>query len=216
MRQKLGQVIAAALAFAKWSHPEDELFVIEFNERVRDALDGRRITAADADELDRALRSLRPEGQTALYNALLDGLDHLEHASRSRRILVLVSDGGDNASSATFDDVMTRARRSNATIYTIGLFDDEARDANPGVLRRLADATGGGRFLPASPGLLIQACEQIAREIRGSYTLGYEPRQRDGGYHRLRVTVAAPSRDVRVRTRPGYFAARETQAASAP
>jgi Ca-activated chloride channel family protein len=205
MRPKVGEVIAATLAFARASHPEDELLVIEFNERVRDALGGRRLSAGDAAELETTLHALRPDGQTALYNALLDGLDHLEHASRSRRVMVLVSDGGDNASSTTFDEVLARARRSDVTIYTIGLFEDGGHDTNPGVLKRLAAATGGARFLPRSPGYLLQACEQIAREIRTSYTLGYVATERDGAYHRLKV-VLGPGARGNVRTRPGYFA----------
>jgi len=204
MRPKVGEVIAASLAFARASHPEDELLVIEFNEDVRDALDGRRLSASDAGELEAALRALRPEGQTALYNALVDGLDHLEHATRARRVMVLVSDGGDNASTTTFDEVLVRARRSDVTIYTIGLFDEGSRDTNPAVLKRLADATGGWRFLPRSPGYLLKACEQIAREIRTSYTLGYVPTSRDGTYHRLRVTLGEKTSGS-VRTRPGYY-----------
>jgi len=153
MRPKVGEVVAATLAFARASHPEDELLVIEFNERVRDALNGRRLTAADAADLETALRSLRPDGQTALYNALIDGLDHLEHASRSRRVMVLVSDGGDNASSTTFDEVLARARRSDVTIYTIGLFDEGGHDTNPGVLKRLAEATAAPGSCPALPAI---------------------------------------------------------------
>jgi VWFA-related protein len=206
MRPKVGEVIAATLDFARASHPEDELLVIEFNDDVRDALGGRRLSAADAADLETALRSLRPDGQTALYNALVDGLDHLERATRARRVMVLVSDGGDNASTTTFDEVLSRARRSDVTIYTIGLFDEGSRDTNPGVLKRLAEATGGERFLPKSPGYLLQACERIAHEIRSSYTLGYVPTTRDGAYHRLRVALGDKGAGT-VRTRPGYFAA---------
>jgi Ca-activated chloride channel family protein len=208
MRPKIGQVVAASLAFARWSHPQDELMVIAFNDEVRHALAGRSVTASDQAELHKALNTLIPDGQTALYDALSDGLDHLAKASHARKIIILVSDGGDNASRATFDEVLARARRSNVTIYTIGLFDAGAHDTNPGVLKRLADATGGQRFLPQSPGPLLQACERIAHEIRGGYTLGYEPPDRDGQFHRLRVDVEAPSgQKVVVRTRPGYFAA---------
>jgi Ca-activated chloride channel family protein len=210
MRRKMGQVIAATLAFARSSHPDDELFVIEFNERVRDTLDGRPLSAADASELHAALSTLDPAGQTALYDAVLDGFDHLDQGARRRRVLVLISDGGDNASAATFDQVLDRARRSNVTIYTIGLFDEGAPDTNPGVLKKLAEATGGERFLPRSPGLLIQACEQIAREIRSGYILAYEPPARDGAYHRLRVQIAGADRGLAIRTRPGYFAAAGT------
>jgi VWFA-related protein len=207
MRERLGQVIAASLAFARWSHPEDELQVIEFNDHVRSALN-RSVTAADTAALEEALKTLRPEGQTALYDALMVGMDRLERAEHQRRVLVLVSDGGDNASRATMDDVLERARRSNVTIYAIGLYDENGRDRNPGVLKQLAQATGGERFLPRSPGPLMTACERIAREIRNSYMIGYVPPDRDGRFHRLRVTVTMPGRDsLKVRTRPGYVAA---------
>jgi len=210
MGDKLGQVVAASLAFARWSHPEDELLVIEFNDKVRDALNGRRLAAADLPELSRALRTLKPDGQTALYDALMDGLSHLDHATHARRVLVAVSDGGDNASRTTLDDVLERARRSNVTMYTIGLFDDKGHDSDPGILKCLAEATGGERFLPKSPGPLLAACERIAREIRNSYTVGYEPPERDGRFHRLRVELNDPRRkELKVKTRPGYMAAED-------
>jgi Ca-activated chloride channel homolog len=118
----------------------------------------------------------------------------------------VISDGGDNASHATLDRVLARARASNATIYTIGVFDRDDPDRNPGVLKTLARTTGGERFLPESGGPLISACERIAREIRSGYTIGYAPPDRDGAYHRLRVQVDAGDRRLEIRTRPGYFA----------
>lgn len=209
MREKIGQVVAATLAFARWSNPDDELFVIEFNDHVRDAMGNRPLSASDHEALGAALATLKPTGQTALYDALVAGLDRLDRASRARKVLVLISDGGDNASRAALDDVLARARRSNVTIYTIGLFDLGAPDTNPKVLKRLAETTGGERYLPKSPGPLLQACNRIVREIRSGYTLGYVPPDRDGGFHRVRVVVEGPgSQRLEVRTRPGYFAAR--------
>lgn len=208
MRSRIGQVIAATLGFARSSNPQDKIFVIEFNERVRDALDGRALSAGDAAELHGALMTLHPDGQTALYDAVMDGLDHLEHAARARKVLVLISDGGDNASTATLHQVLARARRGNVTIYTIGLFDRGDRESNPGVLKTLASTTGGERFLPESPGKLMQACLRIAREVRSGYTVGFVPPDRDGAFHRVRVLIEAPdARSLVVRTRPGYFAA---------
>ena len=94
-------------------------------------------------------------------------------------------------------------------IYAIGIYEPGAPDTNPGVLKALAAATGGERFLPRSPGLLLQACLEIAREIRSGYTLGYIPPERDGRYHAVRVHVdRTDARRLVVRTRPGYFAAR--------
>jgi Ca-activated chloride channel homolog len=210
MGPKLGEVIAAALRFASSSNPNDELFAIRFNDDVQDAVpDHRFLLASDRVALEGALTSMRAQGRTALYDALLVALDHLEESSRARKILIAISDGGDNASQATLDRVLARARASNATIYTIGLFDNVDPDKNPRVLKELAHTTGGERFLPRSAGPLVQVCERIAREIRSGYTIGYAPPDRDGIYHRVRVVVDAGDRHVEVRTRPGYFAARK-------
>ena len=207
MSARMNEVIAASLHFARQSNPADELFVIEFNDRVRDALEGRSVSADDVDDLAQALRTLRPQGRTALYDGLLTGLDRLEQSHLSRRILVLIGDGGDNASHHTQAAVLARAKASSVAVYTIGVFDRDDRDANPGLLQALASATGGRRFLPASAGRLMQACDQIAREVRSGYTLGFEPPERDGRYHEVRVELKGPgSKDLVLRTRPGYVA----------
>ena len=211
MRPKIGEVIAASLSFARLSNPQDELFAVRFNDDVQDLMPGRPfLLAGDLAGLETAVTAIRPDGRTALYDGLMDGLDHLAAGSRARKVLVVVSDGGDNASQATLDAVLTRARASNAAIYTIGIFDPDDMDKNPGVLKSLANTTGGERFLPRSAGALLTACETIAREIRGGYTIGYVPPARDGAYHRVKVVVDSPARKLNVRTRPGYFAAAGT------
>jgi len=208
MKKKLGEVLTAALAFAKTSNPQDELFALRFNDDVRSAVAGRRfLLAEDLAALERAIGSMRAEGRTSLYDALIDGMDQLREGSRARKALVVISDGGDNASRATLEQVLARARDSNAAIYTVGIFDADDMEKNPGVLKSLARLTGGERFLPRSPGELVQACLQIAREIRSGYTLGYAPPDRDGIFHRIRVEVApGDTRRLKIRTRPGYFA----------
>jgi Ca-activated chloride channel family protein len=207
MGPKLGEVLAASLALARSSNPEDELFALRFNDDVRDAVAGHRfLRAGDSVALEIAIASVRPDGRTALYDALVAGLDRLAEGSRPRKVLVVMSDGGDNASAATLDRVLVRARNSNAAIYTIGLFEDEDLDRNPGVLKSLANTTGAERFLPRSSGELLKACERIAREIRGGYTIGYIPPDHDGAFHRVRVDIQ-PSARLTIRTRPGYFAA---------
>jgi len=151
--------------------------------------------------------SLRPEGRTALYDAIMSGLDRLDEGTRARKVLIVLSDGGDNASRATLDEVLARARRSDATIYTIGLFDSADRDRNPGVLRDLAQTTGGERYLPESAGPLMQACQRIARDIRSAYTIAFEPGTRDGRYHRIEVKVdRVGGQKLAVRARTGYVA----------
>jgi Ca-activated chloride channel family protein len=212
MAPKMGEVLSATLAFARSSNPEDELFALRFNDDVQDAVPERpALRAGDLGALASAIASVRPEGRTALYDALLAGLDRLDSGSRSRKVLIAISDGGDNASDATLEAVLARARRSDAAIYTVGLFDDGDMDSNPGVLKSLAETTGGARFLPHSAAELLQACERIAREIRSGYTLGYVPPARDGAFHKVRVTIQPAARNLTLRARPGYFAARPVQ-----
>lgn len=209
MRGKIGEVIAATLALARSSNPQDELFTLEFNDRVRDPMPGRQfLLAHDLGALESGLLTLRPEGRTALYDALHTALNRLERATRARKILVVVSDGGDNASQTTLNEVLVRARRTNTAVYTIGLFAPGDQDTNPGVLQALARSTGGERYLPKTPGALMQNCLRIAREIRSGYTIGYEPPDRDGAYHRIDLKIEPThGRRLNVRSRPGYFAA---------
>ncbi|HZT76165.1 MAG TPA: VWA domain-containing protein, partial [Vicinamibacterales bacterium] len=125
MRSKIGEVIAAAMAFVRLSNPDDELFVIRFNDDVKTVTDAAvPVRVEDATLVRQALLSIRPDGRTALYDGLIDALDRLDRATRARKVLILISDGGDNASRATREVVLERARRSNAAIYTIGLFDE--------------------------------------------------------------------------------------------
>jgi Ca-activated chloride channel family protein len=208
MRGKLGEVLAASLALARSSNPLDELIVIEFNDLVRDALDGRRLSASDAPELQNALMTLKPQGRTALYDGVMDGIEHLEQSRLMRKAIVLISDGGDNASRATIDDVLGKARESSVTIYTIGVFGRDDPDRNDRILKKLADTTGGERFMPESAGPLMAACVRIARAIRSGYTLAFVPPERDGEFHRVRVEVDSPDgHHVSVKTREGYYAA---------
>jgi Ca-activated chloride channel family protein len=203
----LGELVIATLAFARASNPADELYTIAFNEEVVESAGGRSIHAADAAQLESELRTLRADGQTALYDGLNVGLDRLEHSTQTRRILLLISDGGDNASKRALGDILARAKRANVAIYTIGLFDKGAADQNPKVLKSLAQATGGQRYLPSSPSALLGICERIAREIRSGYTIAFTPPMPDGLYHELRVVVSPGPDRLVARTRPGYTAA---------
>jgi len=216
MRAKIGELVAASVAFAKSSNPNDELFAIRFNDDAREAVTGRRfLLAADLQDLHTAIARLVPEGRTALYDALIAGLDHVDEGTRPRKVLVVISDGGDNASRATLDRVLARARQSNVAIYTIGIYADDDPDKNPGALKSLARTTGGERYLPRSAGELMQTCQRIAHDIRSGYTIGYVPPARDGLFHRVRVAVE-PSRGITIRTRPGYFAGAVPRESSVP
>jgi VWFA-related protein len=208
MRPKIAEVVAASTQFALLSNPEDELFAVRFNDTVEDLIPNRPfMLASDVKDLETAVRSIRPDGRTALYEGIMDGLDHLAKGTRTKKVLVVISDGGDNASVSRLEAVLSRARESSAAIYTIGIYDADDVDKNPRVLKSLSEATGGERFLPKSAGELLDACARIAREIRSGYTIGYVPPAQDGTYHRIKLEVdPSGGRKLNVRTRPGYLA----------
>ena len=128
-------------------------------------------------------------------------------------MLIVISDGGDNASARDLTQIMKLAQRMpRRAIYTVGIFDEEDPDRNPGVLRRLAEVTGGVAFLPGRLSEVVAICERIARDIRHQYTIGYVPIKppRDGTYHAIRVVARSKDRDkMSVRTRTGYIAGGE-------
>jgi Ca-activated chloride channel homolog len=209
MRPKLAEVTAAARTFVRSSNREDEMFVVNFNERVSLGLSGGNRFTNNTDELENAITAGPLQGMTALYDAIAKALGELQEASRDRKVLIVVSDGGDNASASSLDHVMKLAAQSSAVIYTVGLFDEQDPDRNPAVLRRLAQANGGEAFFPKQLGEVVAICERIARDIRHQYTIGYVPIKpgRDGAYHAIRVTAQAKGHDrLSVRTRTGYIA----------
>lgn len=166
MRTKRSSVIEAARSFAGSSNGDDEMFLVDFNERVWMGLPDTEPFTTSRSELEAALERMAPGGRTALYDAIVAGLQHLALGSKDKKVLIVVSDGGDNASSHTIGEVLRLAGRSNAIIYTIGLFDSEDADRNPRILRRIATETGGEFFLPPMTSLVKDACNHIAREIR--------------------------------------------------
>ncbi len=207
MTTKMPGVIAAAATFARSSNPQDELFAIAFNDTVVNAIPGRPLAAADVPALQRRLEALVPDGRTALYDATLAGIERVRAGTSPRKVLIVLSDGGDNASAARLKDVLARARQADVTIYTIGLFDETDFDRNPGVLKALAHETGGSAFMPETPSGLLRVCRRIAHEIRSGYTLAFAPPDHDGAYHKVTVHVRAPEGERYIaRTRPGYVA----------
>ena len=212
MGRKRKEVTAAALAFVRASNPRDEMFVVNFNERVSFGLPDTRLFSASTVELERALNGIPANGRTALYDAIEAGLDHLKKATLDKKILIAISDGGDNASHRTLGQVLEDAGRSDAIIYTVGLFDEAEEDRNPGVLRKLARATGGEAFLPQETSQVVPICEQIAEDIRNQYTIGYMPSNQklDNAQRTIKVTATGRHGEkLLVRTRAGYIASPE-------
>lgn len=209
MGPKRAAVIAAALAFARSSNPKDQMFVVNFNERVSFALPDNLPFTSDVAQLEVALSRVTATGQTALYDAVDVALGHLSKGARDKKVLIVISDGGDNASKQKLEPVLAMAKRSDAAIYSIGIFDEQDADQNPAVLRRFAEETGGEAFLPESVMDVIPICERIARDIRSQYTLAYLPTNsgRDGVYRAVETRAGVTGRGrLSVRTRSGYFA----------
>jgi VWFA-related protein len=214
MRPNRERVIASAVEFVKHSHPKDEIFVLTFNEQVRPAWAPSVTGATDPGRFASAMsRAIVARGMTAIYDAILAGLQRVAGATHSRQVLIAVSDGDDNASTANRDEVLKQVHESDATVYTIALIDPLTREGNPKLLRRLARATGGESYEPRRAEAIGEAFDEIARDIRSAYTLAYAPTSATAGTHdderrRRTVRVYVRSKDgraLRVRTRDGYF-----------
>jgi Ca-activated chloride channel family protein len=213
MREKRPDVTKAALAFVSASNPADEMFVMDFNENVYFGLPPSLPFTNDADVIRSALLQRPPSGLTALYDALAAGIEHLKSGTRDRKALVVLSDGGDNASHRKLDDILQIAQRSSATIYTIEIYDETDADRNPGVLKKLAGQSGGRAYFPDSLNHLEHAWREIAGGIRSQYTIGYSSTNsgRDGSFRRVKISASRDGgRSLRVTSRDGYFAPAET------
>src|SRR5687768_15222350 len=214
MRPNRDRVIASAVEFAKHSHPKDEIFVVTFNETVRPAFGPVVVGEMNMGVFGSAMsQAITARGMTAIYDGILDGLKRVSRGQHSRQVLIVVSDGGDNASFAPLNSVIRQVHESDATIYTVALIDPLTRDGDPGLLERLSQATGGESYQPRRVEQIAEAFEKIARDIRSAYTLAYTPTaaaasSRDGGPRRRNVRVYVrpiDGRALRVRTRSGYF-----------
>jgi Ca-activated chloride channel homolog len=215
MKPKRADVIAAAVAFARSSNPEDQMFVVNFNEKVSFGLPDEVPFTDKAVQLQVALSGINADGETALYDAIAAALAHLSTGNRDKKVLIVISDGGDNASQHNLSQIRAMAAHPGAIIYTIGIFDDEDDDRNPRALKQLAKDTGGEAFLPKSLKEVGPICEQIARDIRNQYTIAYVPsnRKRDGTYRIIQVKANATGHGrLLVRTRTGYYAPQQVQA----
>jgi|HubBroStandDraft_1064217.scaffolds.fasta_scaffold02327_3 Ca-activated chloride channel family protein len=206
MGPKRVEVFSAATAFIEGSNPHDEIFVLNFNETVKRGLPQNVPFSDDIGQLRAALSAGVSEGRTALNDAIVDGLQQLQEGKRDKKTLIVISDGGDNASRHNRQQTFDMVERSLATIYTIGLFDDGDEDRDPGILRKLARITGGVAYFPNSADELTETCKNIAKDIRTRYTVGYSPVASNGGsLRRVRVRVSAPGRQgLMARTRLSY------------
>lgn len=203
------KVVAAADDFLKSSNPQDQIFVVNFDENVSLGLPPGVPFTSNQSALDAAVLRGPYSGRTALYDAVLVALNHLQLGTRNKKALILISDGGDNSSRHDFREVRAAARRAGALIYCIGIIDKQSADTNPKLLKKLARDTGGRAFFASSVSELPEICHQIAQDLREQYTITYSPSddRHDGTYRKIRVKVKAHGHGrLHVRARAGYYA----------
>ena len=208
MRPKREEVVAAGLAFAQESNPQDQFFVVNFNERVVRGLPPNMPFTDNLVALRRALYYGPARGRTALYDAIAAALDHIRLGTREKRTLIVVSDGGDNASTISFNELLRRIQESLVTVYAVAIHDPEDRDLHPGVLRKITQVSGGEFFLIHDLEEVAPVLHKIALEVRNRYTIGYVPdpnlnRVSDALRH-IRVVALENGHKLAVRTRTSY------------
>ncbi len=208
---KITRAKEALRRFIQTSHVDDEFYLITFNSEARLELERTR----DADAVASKLTYIHPHGSTALYDAVLLGLEKVMRGTHRRHALLIITDGEDNDSRYSFNEIRRRLRESDALIYAVGI--NESFLPRKGVvdgrvvLQELASATGGKAFSPNSQSGMSDAFERIALELRHQYSIGYRPENlvADAKWHHLKVKVTTPPGFPRVfvRSRQGYYAA---------
>jgi VWFA-related protein len=211
MRDKRPRVNEAALTLVQTSNPNDEAFVVNFNDDYY--LDLDKDFTSSIPELKEALERIDSRGSTAFYDALIGSMDHAKKGHKDKKVLLAVTDGEDNASRNTLEKTIREIQKSNVVIYTIGLFSDEDkknRKKATRALKEIADASGGVAYFPENVADVHSICEQVAKDIRNQYTLAYYPTnaRKDGTYRAVSVEVIPPRGHGKLtaRTRNGYYA----------
>ena len=208
MRSKMPALLASLSGLLQSSRSDSELFGVDFNDRVSLALRGGKTFTNDPAELRAALTAVPAEGRTALYDGVILGLLHLQQGRADRKVLIVLSDGGDNASHGTAAEVLALAHRSDVVIYAVGLLGGPlGEDENAGVLKRLCRDTGGAAYFPWTLEEVAAVSAEIGHGLREQYTLGFAPRPAQDGpaFRRITVTVTAAGRGhLHIRTRSGY------------
>jgi Ca-activated chloride channel family protein len=217
MTSKRTKVAAAALDLVKQSNPDDEVFIVNFND---DAHFDQPLTG-DIKKLEAALARMEARGGTAMRDALSKSISYVKkNGKKDKKVLVVITDGNDNSSDITLDQVLRQAQSSDVLIYSIGLLnEEEAREARSAkkALKALADASGGLDYYPKSLSDVQEITPQVAHEIRNQYILGYTSSNQalDGTFRQVKVTVTGFGRPT-VRTRNGYYASPTAQMIKAP
>jgi Ca-activated chloride channel homolog len=182
---------AAALSFVRKSNPEDETFIVHFDDEAR----LERDFTANISDLERTLAEAKPFGQTAIYDALILALEHMDHAKHTKKAILLITDGIDNVSRHTVAEAIDATNRAHVAVYAVGLLSVSGGQKAEDSLIRIAEASGGRAFFPQTVEEAHAIMERVARDLREQYTLGYFPTDpnRDGRWRSVRVEVTPPA-----------------------
>ena len=206
MRDRRAKVEAAALAMVKASNPKDQVFIVNFNDEAYEDVS----FTSDIKKMQEGLARIDSRGGTAFYDAINLSVDQVVKGKHEKRVLMLVTDGNDNASSTTLEKLLAKTGRSHVVIHVIGLLSkEEPREAKKAqrALKTIAESTGGLCFFPNELEEVEKLALQVAHDIRNQYVITYSPLNPslDGSYRSIKVTAKGPNNPV-VRTRSGYYA----------
>jgi Ca-activated chloride channel family protein len=206
MREKRDKVNKAALNLVRSSNPQDQVFVVNFNDEYYLDQD----FTSDVGKLKEALEKVEARGGTALYDAIVASSEQLKQSKLQKKVLFVVTDGEDNASRESLEQAVRRLQEENGpTVYAIGLLGEERQRRARRALETLAERTGGIAFLPKTLPEVDEISRTVAHDIRSQYTLGYKPTtpKSEGGYRTVHVDARAKGYSkLVVRTRSGYYA----------
>ncbi len=210
MQSKFVRARKALSEFLRTCNPQDEFFVVGFNDRPAVLVD----YTSDVEDVEARMVMLKPENRTALIDAIYLGVNKLRVAKYTRKALLVVSDGGDNRSRYTEGELTRAVRESEVQIYSVGIFDAYAptveEQNGPQLLHALSDATGGRLFQVRDIQDLTDIAERISEELRNEYVIGYTPtdRRHNGVWRKVSVRLLPPPGlpELTVHNREGYYA----------
>ncbi len=210
MTSKFLRARKALSEFMRTSNPQDEFFVVGFNDRPAVIVD----YTSDVDDVEARMVMLKPENRTALIDAIYLGVDKLKQAKYDRKALLIISDGGDNRSRYTEGELRRVVRESDVQIYSIGIFDQYAptteEQLGPILLNDICDMTGGRMFRVMDMADLGDIASRISAELRNEYVIGYRPSdvKQDGNWRKLKIRLVPPPGlpALTVHNRQGYYA----------
>jgi VWFA-related protein len=214
MRDKRPAVNQAALNLVRASNPDDEVFIVNFNDEYYLDQD----FTANLTQLKEGLEKIDSRGGTALYDAVVASADHLEKNGKlDKKVLLVVTDGEDNASRESLEQAIRKLQRENGpTVYAIGILGDERQKRARRALSALSENTGGISYFPKDINEVDNITREVAHDIRNQYIIVYKPSngKQDTGYRTVRVEAKAPGHGkLSVRTKTGYYSGQERAAA---